>query len=176
MRAFLLVALLYPLLPALALADPAEAALMAQAQRAYLSGDLLTSAHLFQQVLVTDPQNTLAIQFLHKIILAAPGAMPQPAQGPIKDLVLPKVEFKDAAFSAALDFLKQEAARQSVSVSFVTQLPDSQLTHQVSLNLNQIPFLEALRYLCEANSATYKIDPYAIVITPASAADAAPTP
>jgi hypothetical protein len=43
------------------------------------------------------------------------------------------------------------------------------------LSLSNIPFLDALRYLCQLNDATYTVEPYAIVIKPASA-DSSPDP
>jgi len=174
MRASLLVALLCTFLPVLAIADATVPQLMGQAQRAYIAGDYDTAKGLFAQVLEIDPQNTVAIQFLRNIRLAQAGAAPSPAKDPLKSLVIPKIEFKDATFSAALDFFKQAAARQSVTVSFVPQLPQPQMEKMVTLNLAQIPFLDALTYLCELNNAIYKVDPYAIVIMPAPAADASP--
>ncbi len=139
---------------------------MAQAQRAYLAGDYDTAKDLFAQVLELDPQNNVAIQFLRRIKLAEAGQAPTPAQDPLKQLLLPKLNFKNATFSAALDYLKQEAAKQSVTVSFVPQLPDAQLQHPITLSLGQIPFLDALTYVCQLDGAVYKVDPYAIVITP----------
>jgi hypothetical protein len=169
MRASLLVALLCTLVPVLAIADPTVPQLMAQGQRAYIAGDYDTAKGLFAQVLEINPQNTVAIQFLRNIRLAQAGVAATPAPDPIKDLVIPKIQFKDATFSSALDFFKQAAAKQSVTVSFVPNLPAPQMEKMVTLNLAQIPFLDALRYLCELNNAVFKVEPYAIVITPVPA-------
>jgi hypothetical protein len=49
------------------------------------------------------------------------------------------------------------------------------MERKVTLNLSQIPFLDALRYLCELDNAVFKQEPYAIVITPVPA-DASPAP
>jgi hypothetical protein len=175
MRASLLVALVATVLPVLAFADPTVPSLMAQAQRAYLAGDYDTAKDLFGEVVQMDPHNTLAIQFLRTIRQREAGMPPSTTKDPLKSLVLPKVELKDATFSSALDFFKHEAAAQSVTVSFVPQLPAAQMDHTVTLSLSQIPFLDALRYLCGLNSATYKVERYAIVISPATAA-ASPAP
>ena len=145
---------------------------MGQGTRAYVAGDYATATQLFTQVLETDPQNTLAIQYLRKIRAANAGA--QPAKDPIKALVLPKIDFKNATFSVALDFFKQEAAKQGVNVSFVPQLPPDLMNHQITLSLGQIPFLDALGYLCQLDNATYKVERYAIVIMPAPAAGSSP--
>jgi hypothetical protein len=174
MRAPLLIALI--LLPtlALAVADDTIPKLMGQAQRAYVAGDYDTAKGLFGQVLELQPNNTLAIQFLRAIRQREAG-LPTPAShDPIGSLMIPKIDFKAATCSAALDFLKQKAAEQSVTVSFVSQLPAAQMEQTVTLNLNNIPFLDALHYLCQLNNATYKVERYAIVILPASAASPAP--
>ena len=177
MRASLLVSLLCALLPVIAIAaDPAVPILMGQAQKAFVAGDYDTAKQLFSEVVQVDPQNTLAIQFLRTIRLHEAGA-PAAVNDPIKNLVLAKVQLKDATFSAALDFFKQEAASQSVTVSFVPQLPAAQMQHTVTLSLSQIPFLDALHYLCGLNGADYKVERYAIVIVPAAAAaDSAASP
>jgi len=166
MRAFLLVALL--LLPAISFADLNVPSLMGQAQQAYLGGDYTTAKELFGEVLEMDPHNTLAINYLRKI-RALQGSPTPAASDLFSKLILPKVELKDAAFSAALDFFKHEAAVQSVNVSFVAQLPAAQMERPVTLSLSQIPFLTALKYLCDLNGAAYKVEPYAIVIVPAGA-------
>jgi thioredoxin-like negative regulator of GroEL len=166
MRASLLAALVSMLIPVMVLADATEPQLMAQGQRAFIAGDYSTAKDAFAQVLQMDPQNAVAMGFLRKIRLAEAGQAPAPAQDSIKQLILPSVSIKNATFVAALDFFKQAAAKQSVSVSFVAQLPDAQLQHPVTLSLAQIPFLDALNYLCQLDGAVYKVDPYAIVITP----------
>jgi len=174
MRASLLLALICTLLPVIGFADPSVPDLMAQAQRAYVGGDYDTAKELFSEVLQLDPQNTLAIGFLRNIRLRQGGASPA-AKDQLSGLILPKVELKEATFSAALDFFKHEAAAQSVTVSFVPQLPAGAMDHPVTLSLSQIPFLDALKYLCALNNATYKVERFAIVITPAAAA-ASPAP
>jgi tetratricopeptide (TPR) repeat protein len=168
MRGSLLVVLFCVWLPVLAVADPTVAALMGQAQRAYVAGDYDTAKELFNEVLQADPQNTLAIQFIRNINLKEAGK-PDKEKDPLKTLMLPKIEFKDATFAAALGFFKDEAAKQAVTVSFVPQLPEAQMEHSVTLSLSNIPFLDALRYLCEMNNAVYAVEPYAIVIKPVPA-------
>ncbi len=139
---------------------------MGQAQRAYLGGDFDTARELFGEVVEMDPHNTLAIEYLRNIRLREAGMAPAPAKDPVESLVIPRIEFKDATFSSALDFLKVAAAKQSVTISFVPQLPEAQMEHTVTLSLSQIPFLDALKYLCQLNDATYKVERYAIVILP----------
>jgi hypothetical protein len=159
--------------PVLAVADPTVATLMGQAQRAYVGGDYDTAKELFNEVLEADPQNTLAIQFIRNINLREAGR-PTTQKNPIKGLILPKIEFKDATFATALNFFKEAAAKQDVTVSFVSKLPEAQMEHSVTLSLSNIPFLDGLRYLCELDGAIYDVEPYAIVISPVPAAVGAP--
>jgi hypothetical protein len=174
MRASLLIASFSLLLTLPDFADPTVPELMGQAQKAYIARDYETASELFNEVLQTDPHNTLAIQYLRNIHIAQAG-MPKVAKDPIKELVIPQIDFKDATFSSALDFFKAAAAKQGVTVSFVPNLPEPQLEYKVTLNLSQIPFLDALRYLCELDHAVFKQEPFAIVITPAPI-DAPPAP
>jgi hypothetical protein len=167
MRTPLLVAVLCAAFPLLSVADQSEADLMREAQRAYIAGDYDTATQLFANVLASDPQNTVAIGFLREIRAAEAGQVTSPAKDPIQTLVIPSVQFNEATFSSCLDYLKQQAAAKSVDVSFVEQLPPSQLQTHVTLSLHSIPFLEALRYTCEFAHATYKVERYAIVILPA---------
>ena len=168
MRSLLLAAWFSLLIPALALADTPVPQLMGEAQRAFITGDYDTAKDLFNQVLEADPQNTLAIQFLHRINVAQAGAQATPAADLLEKMVIPVLSFKNATFTAALDLLKQQAVAQGITVSFVPQLPESQMNKTVTLSLSEIPFMEALRYICSMNNAAYKVEPYAIVILPAA--------
>jgi hypothetical protein len=187
MRTVLLVALLFTILPlsgpadpltapadAPTAPDPTVAALMAQGQKAFVASDYDTTKEKFEEVVQLDNTNEMAIQFL-RIIHTRQASMPTPPKHLYDKLILPKVELKDATFSAALDFFKQKAADQSVTVSFVPNLPPVQMSRTVTLSLANVPFLDALNYLCQLENATYKVEPYAIVITPATA-DSTPEP
>jgi len=176
MRATLLVALLLTLLPVVTQADDSIPTLMGQAQKAYIAGDYDTAKDLFNEVIQIQPTNTLAIQFLRAIRQRQAGLPASTTKDPLKELIISRIDFKDATFSAALDFLKQKAADQSVTVSFVSQLPAPQMQHTVTLALTNIPFLDALHYLCQLNNATFNVERYAIVIMPAGAAADAASP
>lgn len=173
MRSPVLFLALFGLIPLLASAQDPEAGLMARAQKAYAAGDDAAAETGFAEVLQLDPHNPLAIQYLRNIkIREVRNAKPKDQLG---GLVLTKIEFREATFSAALEALRKQAAEQSVTISFVSQLTAEQMQHAVTLSLASVPFLEALRYLCSLDGATYKVEPYAIVIMPAGAA-ASPTP
>lgn len=154
-------------------ASDAESAsqLASEAQRSYLGGDLEAAKLKFKQALEIDPSNITAKNYLRMIaVQEAKAGGGAPLERKLRSLVLPAVKFRDATFSAALESLKQQAALQAVAVSFVTQLPPEMMAKLVTLNLSNVPFTEALRYLCELNGAKFVVEKFAILITPASAA------
>ncbi len=144
--------------------------LASEAQRAYISGDAETAKAKFQMVLQIDPTNVVARNYLRIIQTQEKksGAGVQ-LEKKLSTVILPTVKFQDATFGTALEYLKQQAAKQSAQVSFVTQLPQEALDNKVTLNLSNVPFTEALRYLCELNNAKYSIERYAILIKKAGA-------
>lgn len=137
-----------------------------EGQRAYLSNDMETAKARFQQALALDPSNQTATGYLRMIM-----AQEKKAGGPgggelekqLRALVLPEVKFKEATFAEALEYLKQMAAKQSVAVSIVVQ-PDVNREAKVTLNLANVPFTEALRYVCELVGTKYSIDRFAVVV------------
>jgi len=86
----------------------------------------------------------------------------------VETLIIPKLEFKEADLTAALDFLKQEATRVSggkAKPNFVITIPKAELeTKKVTLNLREIPFLEAVNYICRVAGVQAEIEARAIVI------------
>jgi hypothetical protein len=145
-----------------------------EAQRAYLAGDVDTAKEKFKLVLEMDPKNVGAQGYLRTILTREKMSGGGELQKQLQGLILPKVEFRDATFGAALDYLKQQAAKQSVQVSIVSQLPaEFSQTQKATLNLANVPFTEALRYLCEQGNATFQIQKYAVVVKSKTAVEAA---
>ena len=147
--------------------------LVAEAQRAFVSGHMDEAKDKFTQVLKLDPNNKTAESYMRMIKAHQPksGGTGQ-LEKQLRGLILPKVEFRDATFSSALDYLKQQAAKQSVAVSIVVQ-PDVNKNDQVTLNLTSVPFTEALKYLCELVGATYTVETFAVVVKSKAPAPAA---
>ena len=78
------------------------------------------------------------------------------------------MEFKEATFTAVLDYLKKEAVRLtngSAKVSFVLA-PAVNGNAAVTLNLANAPFTEVLRYLGALTNTQFVFDPYAIMVKP----------
>lgn len=154
-----------------------QSSLLSQAQRAYMAGDIATAKPLFEKILADDPQNVAARNYL-KAILAA-----EAQEGPgvkmeqkFKALLLPKVEFKDASLDSVLDALRKLAAKASggkLEPNFVIQ-PGVDASSRVTLNLSNIPFLEALRYVGELVKTDFVVDRYAIVVKPKAGVAVAP--
>ena len=144
-----------------------------EAQRAYVGGDVATAAEKFKIVVELDPGNVAAKNYLRMIAAQEKKDGSAAIEKQLKSLVLPKVEFKDATFGSALDYLKQQAAKQSdgkIKVSFVLQIPQETVdTRRATLALSDIPFTDALHYLCELAGVDYKIEKYAVIIKPKAA-------
>ncbi len=157
--------------------------LLTVAQTAYMRGDIETAKKNFQAVYKADPKNQVAIGFLRKIAVdESKKPAPNTTQKQLEKLMLPKVDFREASLGSVLDFLKQQAPKNSdgkVVVNFVMQLPEEQKAQTVTLALANVPFSEVLRYLGELAKLDFVYDKYAIVVKPrggAATAEAAPVP
>ena len=145
--------------------------LATEGQRAFMTGDTETAKAKFKLALEIDRNNVAARNYL-RIILAqeAKSGVGGQLEKQLRSVMLDRVEFREASFREALDFLKQKAAAQGVTVSFVSQLPAEAAQKRVTLSLSKVPFMEALRYLCEANNAKFSVEKYAVVIKPGGSA------
>ena len=142
--------------------------LFTEAQRSYLSGDAESAKMKFQTVIELDPSNTAAKNYLRMIASQEKKDGTGVLEKQLNSLVLVKVDFKDATFGSALEYLKQQAAKQSegkIKVNFVVLLPPEFVeTQKVSLNLANIPFPQALHYLGELAGVDFKIENYAVSV------------
>jgi hypothetical protein len=152
--------------------------LVTEGQAAYQKGDIPAAKTAFQQVYELDSRNTTAIGYLRRIQIdekSKPKYVPMERQ--LAGLVIPQIQFKEATLGSALDYLKKAADRQSngkIGVNFVVQLPPEKVnTQQVTLNLSNVPFSEALKYLGTVASLDFVYDKYAIIVKPK--VDASPT-
>jgi hypothetical protein len=147
--------------------------LITEGQTAYTKGDIDGAKSAFEMVYSMDPRNTTAIKFLVKI-KADQGSGRTKSSVPIErqlaSVVIPQIAFREATLSSALDYLRNAVRRQTgdrLAVNFVVQLPAEQAnTQTVTLNLSNVPFTEAVKYLCEVANLTYEYDKYAIKLKP----------
>ncbi|MEP6667552.1 MAG: hypothetical protein ABJF10_00280 [Chthoniobacter sp.] len=146
--------------------------LITEGQNAYTKGDFAGAKSAFEMVYSMDSRNTTAIKFL--VRLKAEMGTGKTASVPIErqmaSIVIPQIQFHEATLSSALDYLRNAVKRQSnnkLAVNFVVQLPADQVnTQTVTLNLTNVPFTEAVKYLCEVANLTYEYDKYAIKLKP----------
>jgi len=160
--------------------DPAVQEYLREGQAAFVRGDYAAAKSAFQMVYSIDPRNITAINFLRRIKVAEesrPKYTDQQQQ--LAGIVIPQIQFREATLGSALDFLKKAVEKQTggkQAANFVVQLPAEQVnTQTVTLNLTNVPFTEAVRYLAELANATVSYDRYAIMIKPKAAVAPAPT-
>jgi len=150
-----------------------QSSVLSQAQKAYMAGDMETAKPLFEQVLKQDPQNVAARNYLKAIKQAEAQAGPGASmEKQLQTLILPQVEFKDATLDSVLDALRQQADKASggkIQPNFVLQ-PGVNASTMVTLHLTNIPFREAVRYVCELVQADFTVDRCAIVVKPKTVA------
>ena len=173
------VTLLFVTLPG-AMAAPNEVqTLLTEAQTAYMRGDIESAKANFEMVNKLDPRNQTAIAFLRRIQveLAQKGGAGA-VEKKLAAIIIPNLEFKDATLRETLDFLRKKVndmPNNQQPVNFVMQLPDEQAaTAKVTLNLTNIPFTEALRYIGGLAGVSFAYDKYAITVRPAGGAVAGP--
>ncbi len=115
----------------------------------------------------------------------------------LNNIILPKLEFREATIREAIDFLKKKSVEwdpekahpENAGVNTVLQLeaaippgpaasngpavipglpPNAANTARITVSLNNIPLGEALKYVTALAGLKYKIEPYGIRIVPLS--------
>lgn len=143
--------------------------LLTQGQLAYQRGDYETAKRNLELVNRMDPRNPTAIGLLKMIQAQQKKGGGQTAEKALSALILPQLQFKEASLGSALDFLKKKAADLSggkVAANFVVQPGIDQDNTRVTLNLSNIPFTEAVRYIGELANVTFEYQQYAIMVRP----------
>ena len=167
-RTLILLLAVFAFLPAVAQQTVQSA--LAQAQKAYLAGDIATAKPLFEQVLASDPKNVTARNYLRMIAVreVKPGSAAA-VERQLQALILPEVKFENATFREAVNALRQFADKASegkLAPSMVLKDPEAFEDARVTVHLRNIPFTEALRYVCDLGKAEYRVDQYAVHIQP----------
>ena len=96
----------------------------------------------------------------------------------LDEIVIPRVDFRDATIREALDFLKQRAIALDITeqdpsrrgINIVLKVPpDSpEAEARITLSLNDIPLRAAIDYVAKAANLKLKIEPYAVAVVPQS--------
>ena len=145
--------------------------LYSEGQRALISGDLARAKDRFQRVLQVAPAHVGAKNYLATIAAQERQVVPEsPVLAQLRGVVLPSIELRDATLGSAIEFLRQQAVERSggkVKPNLVLRYPADQVENiRVTLSLANIPFLEALRYVCELAGGEYVADRYGLTIAP----------
>lgn len=109
------------------------------------------------------------------------GSQQQPEsklQKKLSEIIIPTVNFREAALGDVIEFLQQESGKLSADktvVNFVWQAPEESRLKRVTLSLQKVSLSEVLRYAIHGTGLSYRLDPYAVVIyQPEKSASATP--
>lgn len=150
--------------------------LLNEAQRAYVRGDTAVAKEKFEHVLRLEPANRVATIHLRRIAaeekIANAGAAPgKTTEAALAEVILSRVELRELSFTEALEYLRQkgiEVTKGKVAINLVMQFDGAPMTEKISLSLQNVPFTEALRYVCTIGNAEFLFEKHAIVVRPAS--------
>jgi len=96
----------------------------------------------------------------------------------LDEIIIPRVEFRDATIREALEYIRQKAAALDTSetdpsrkgINLVLKLAPGSIEEgvQINLTLTDIPLREAINYVVSTANMKTKVEPFAVVIVPAS--------
>lgn len=145
-----------------------------EGQAAYNKGDYATAKAAFEMVYQIDSRNVTAINFLTKIKGLGGGALKNVSQEQqLAALIVPRVALKDATIGSVFDYLKTTAGKLSegkAAVNFVLKLPEDVIkTQTITLNMNNAPFTEVVKYVAELANLDVQYQKFAVVVSPKTA-------
>jgi hypothetical protein len=86
----------------------------------------------------------------------------------LEALVIPDLQFTDVTLEEAVEFLRVKSRDLDTSkegargVNFILRGAPS--TTKITLNLKDVPMIEALRYIAELGGAKVRIEPHAVIV------------
>lgn len=94
----------------------------------------------------------------------------------MQELIFPQVQFAGASIEEAVEFLRVKSRDIDVTetdpakkgVNIILKAGDTPVTASISLDLKDVPMVEALRYVTELAGMKYKVEPFAVLIVPVS--------
>lgn len=92
-------------------------------------------------------------------------------------IIFPQVQFSGASLEEAIEFLRiksrdldtQEMDPARKGVNIILNTGDTPVTSTISIDLNNVPMSEALKYITDLAGMKYKVDAYAVQVVPLSA-------
>nr|ACO70944.1 hypothetical protein [uncultured Verrucomicrobiota bacterium] len=172
-----LVVLAFFALAAMVCAEDAADALK-EAHQAYLKNDLQMARLKFARVLELDPGNREATRYLRVVeteITRGQAGKPAAsvAEARIKQVTLPKIEFREATLAEAAEFFRQKCNQvlgPDKPVNIVLLLSDEAKGRKITFNLSNIPASEVLRYMAQQGNVEVSYDQFSVVIKDRAAA------
>ena len=96
----------------------------------------------------------------------------------LDEIVIPRIDFRDATIREALDFIKQRAvaldtteqdpSRRGINIVLKAPADSPEANSRITLSLNDIPLRAAVDYVAKAANLKLKIEPYAVAVVPQS--------
>ncbi|HEY5814465.1 MAG TPA: Amuc_1098 family type IV pilus outer membrane protein [Terrimicrobiaceae bacterium] len=96
----------------------------------------------------------------------------------LDEIIIPRIDFRDATIREALDFLKQRAialdtteqdpSRRGINIVLKVPADSPEAESRITLSLNDIPLRAAIDYVARAANLKLKIEPYAVAVVPQS--------
>ena len=86
----------------------------------------------------------------------------------LANLIVPAVNVRNAQPSEIIDWLRQESAKlteDKAPVNVVWLVPATAKLPGVTLNLQNIPLLDVVRYVTQAAGLRFRVEPYAVIIS-----------
>lgn len=94
----------------------------------------------------------------------------------MQSIIFPQVQFAGASIEEAVEFLRVKSRDLDVTetdptkkgVNIILKAGDSPSGATISLDLKDVPMVEALRYVTELAQMKFKVEPFAVMIVPIS--------
>ncbi|MBL9182576.1 MAG: hypothetical protein JNN17_10570 [Verrucomicrobiaceae bacterium] len=108
-------------------------------------------------------------------------AKPNPLEAKLKAIIFPVVQFRDATIAEAVEFLRVKSRDLDTTSTDPAQKGVNILvrgaeenTARITLDLKEVPLGDATRYVAELASLEMRVEAYAILLTPRTAAKSRP--
>jgi hypothetical protein len=88
-------------------------------------------------------------------------------KGKLNDIIVPELDVHEANAVDIIEYLRTESKRLSADkteINFVWRVSPDQRLPKVSLNLKQIPLIDAIRYVAQLAKLSYRVETHAVVI------------
>ncbi len=96
----------------------------------------------------------------------------------LDEIIIPKIDFRDATVREALDYIKQRAAsldsveqdpaRKGINIVLKLSPDAPESASRITLSLTDVPLRAAIDYVARAANLKLKVEPYSVVVVPQS--------